>query len=199
MSAEVTARRTVGILAFDGMEVLDFAGPYEVFNVAGDIGSGPGFEVVAVGTRSGTVTGRGGFTVLPPASISDHPPLDVLIVPGGAGTRSLVGDAAVLAWVGGTAATAEVVVSVCTGALVLAAAGLLKGCPATTHHEALDELAALSPTTDVVRGLRFVQSSDRVWTSGGISAGIDVSLHLVALLVGEQTRDRVIAEMEWGW
>ncbi len=189
----------MGILAFDGMEVLDFAGPYEVFNVAGEVGSAVGFEVMAVGLRPGPVVGRGGFTVLPPVSILDSPRLDVVIVPGGAGTRPLVRDAALLDWLRGTAATAELVVSVCTGALVLAAAGLLQGCRATTHHEAFDELSAISPSTEVVRGRRFVQGSERVWTSGGISAGVDLSLHLVARLAGERARDLVVTEMEWGW
>ena len=89
--------------------------------------------------------------------------------------------------------------SVCTGALVLAAAGLLEGRQATTHHGAFDELVALSPSTTVVEGRRFVQSSDRIWTSAGVSAGIDLSLHVVGLLLGEDVRNEVVEEMEWGW
>jgi transcriptional regulator GlxA family with amidase domain len=89
--------------------------------------------------------------------------------------------------------------SVCTGALVLGAAGLLERRPATTHHDAFDELAALSPTTTVVRGQRFVRSGERILTSAGVSAGVDASLHVVQQLVGQETRDRVAAEMEWMW
>jgi len=196
---EETRPRTVGILAFDQMEVLDYAGPYEVFNVAGEMAPDTEFAVTSIGVSPGPVTGRGGFTVVPQTSIGEASTPEVLIVPGGAGTRALLRDLTVLDWVRNAASSADLTVSVCTGALVLAAAGLLDGRPATTHHGAFDELAAISPSIQIVPGERFVQSAERVWTSGGISAGIDVSLHLVGLLAGHSTRDLVVAEMEWGW
>jgi transcriptional regulator GlxA family with amidase domain len=191
--------RTVGILVFEAMEVLDYSGPYEVFNVANETSSKTTFDVHAIGVAAGPVTGRGGFTVLPPTNIAECSVPDVLIVPGGAGTRPFLREPKVVDWVRSAAADAELVLSVCTGALVLAAAGLLENSPATTHHQAFDELAAISPSTDIVRDRRFVQSSSQVWTSGGISAGIDLSLHLVGLLAGTDIRTAVIAEMEWGW
>lgn len=193
------SQRTVAILAFDDMEVLDFAGPYEVFNVAGELGDGHPFSVFSVGLTREPAVGRGGFTVLPTYSIQDAPPPDLLLVPGGAGTRALMKDDALLAWVKERAAEVELLLSVCTGALVLGAAGLLERRPATTHHDAYDELAAISPTIEVVRGQRFVRSSDTVLTSAGVSAGVDLALHVVQLLAGQETRDRTVTEMEWMW
>ncbi|WP_243058092.1 DJ-1/PfpI family protein [Nocardioides sp. SR21] len=193
------SQRTVAILAFDDMEVLDFAGPYEVFNVAGELGEGHPFSVFSVGLTREPAVGRGGFTVLPTYSIEDAPPPDLLLIPGGAGTRALMTNDALLAWVKERAAEVELLLSVCTGALVLGAAGLLERRPATTHHDASDELAAISPTIEVVRGQRFVRSSDTVLTSAGVSAGVDLALHVVQLLAGQETRDRTVTEMEWMW
>lgn len=199
MSEQTQRSRTVGILAFDEMEVLDYAGPYEVFNVAGEVDSLTRFEVAAIGLSPGPVTGRGGFTVMPATTILETMAPEILIVPGGVGSRSAARDPELLYWLRNTAVSAELVVSVCTGALILAAAGLLEGCRATTHHQAFEELAMISPSTEILQDCRYVQSSERVWTSGGVSAGIDISLHIVGLLAGTDTRDLVIDEMEWGW
>lgn len=193
------SQRTVAILAFDEMEVLDFAGPYEVFNVAGELGEGNPFSVFSVGITGEPVVGRGGFTVLPTYALADAPIPDLVVVPGGFGSRALAKDDRVLDWVRDRAAEVELLLSVCTGALVLGAAGLLAGRSATTHHDNYDDLAAMSPTTNVVRGQRFVRSSDNILTSAGVSAGVDLSLHVVQLLAGQETRDRTVAEMEWMW
>jgi transcriptional regulator GlxA family with amidase domain len=195
----VSSPRTVAILAFDDMEVLDFAGPYEVFNVAGELGEGGPFSVFSVGLTDAPVVGRGGFTVLPTHSLDDAPPPDILVVPGGAGTRPLLHDERLIAWIKERAAEVELLLSVCTGALLLAQAGLLERRRATTHHDAFDELAAISPTTHVVRGQRFVRSAETILTSAGVSAGVDLSLHVVQLLAGPDTRDRTMVEMEWMW
>ena len=189
----------MAILAFDDMEVLDYAGPYEVFNVAGELGEGQPFSVFSVGLTGAPVVGRGGFTVLPTYALADAPIPDLVVVPGGAGSRALMKEEALLDWLRERAAEVEVLMSVCTGALVLAAAGLLERKPATTHHDAYDELAAASPTTKVVRGQRFVRSSDNILTSGGVSAGVDLALHVVRLLAGQETKDRAVTEMEWMW
>ena len=191
--------RTVAILAFDDMEVLDFAGPYEVFNVAGELGEGNPFSVFSVGLSGAPAVGRGGFTVLPTYSLDDAPPSDLLIIPGGAGTRPLLKDERLLTWLRERAGEVELLLSVCTGALLLGAAGLLERRSATTHHDAFDELAALSPTTTVVRGQRFVRTSERVVTSAGVSAGVDASLYVVQELAGQATRERTVTEMEWMW
>jgi transcriptional regulator GlxA family with amidase domain len=199
MSSTDSPARTVGILAFDSMEVLDYAGPYEVFNVANEISGRPTFDVSAIGAQPGPVVARGGFTVLPPTSIAESAFPDVLVVPGGPGTAAVAKDAELPAWVRSASEQAELVVSVCTGAFVLAAAGLLDGRPATTHHWAFDELLTIAPSIELVRDKRFVRSADRIWTSGGISAGIDLSLHLVGLLAGSEVREKVVAMLEWGW
>lgn len=193
------SQRTVAILAFDDMEVLDFAGPYEVFNVAGELGDGHPFSVFSVGLAGAPAVGRGGFTVLPTYTLADAPIPDLVVVPGGFGARALMKEEALLGWLRDRAAEVEVLMSVCTGALVLAAAGLLEGKPATTHHGSYDELAAASSTTKVVRGQRFVRSSENILTSGGVSAGVDLALHVVHQLAGQGTRDRTVAEMEWMW
>jgi transcriptional regulator GlxA family with amidase domain len=193
------SQRSVAILAFDDMEVLDFAGPYEVFNVAGELGDGHPFSVHSVGVTGDPVAGRGGFTVLPTYSLADAPIPDLVVVPGGSGARALMKDDRVLAWVRERAAEVELLLSVCTGALVLGAAGLLDGRPATTHHDCYDELATVSPTTNVIRGQRFVRSSENILTSAGVSAGVDLALHVVQLLAGQETRDRTVTEMEWMW
>jgi transcriptional regulator GlxA family with amidase domain len=191
--------RSVAILAFDDMEVLDFAGPYEVFNVAGELGEGGPFSVFSVGLTGAPAVGRGGFSVTPTYSLDDAPPPDVLVVPGGAGTRPLLTDERLLSWLRERAAEVEVLLSVCTGALLLGAAGLLERRSATTHHDAFEELAALSPTTHVVRGQRFVRSHERIVTSAGVSAGVDASLYVVQQLTGPETRERTVSEMEWMW
>ncbi len=189
----------MAILAFNDMEVLDYAGPYEVFNVAGELSDPAEFSVISVGLTGAVATGRGGFTVQPDHGLDDCPPADLLVVPGGAGARKLQSDDRLLAWLRDRAAEVEMLLSVCTGSLVLASAGLLHRRRATTHHTAYAELADLDPTVQVERGPRFVRSADRLWTSAGISAGIDLSLRVVRELAGARIHDNVVAEMEWGW
>jgi transcriptional regulator GlxA family with amidase domain len=121
------------------------------------------------------------------------------VVPGGQGTWVLIQDRRLLEWIQSNADQADLVISVCTGALILGAAGLLAGLPATTHHDAYLELAAVSPTTVLQPGPRFVRSSERVRTSAGVSAGIDLSLEVIEELAGEPLRQQVADEMEWMW
>lgn len=189
--------QSVQIVAFDGMEVLDYAGPYEVFNVAGEIGGGR-FSVASVGVTPAPA-GRGGFRVVPDFTLESAPVADILIFPGGAGTRPLVRDERVTGWLRRQATDASLLLTVCTGALVAAGAGLLAGLKATTHHGAFDELAAIDPTTIVVRGPRFVRTSDRIRTSAGVSAGTDLSLAIVEELAGAELRAAVEDQMEWMW
>jgi transcriptional regulator GlxA family with amidase domain len=200
--------RNVAILVFDDIEVLDFAGPFEVFNVAGEIlppqPYAP-FFTHTVGPTAAAVVARGGLRVTPHFSIADCPAPDVLVVPGGMGARRLLKNDAVLGWIRASAARAQWVLSVCTGSLVLAQAGLLQERSATTHHIALDRLAELSPTTQVVRDQRFVMAAGpagagpRIATSGGISAGIDLSLAVVRELLGDAAHAAVVKQMEWDW
>lgn len=191
--------RNVAILVFDDVEVLDFSGPYEVFNVAAEVTAPPQFYVYSVGITGRPVTTRGRFTVTPRYSIDDCPQAEILVVPGGFGTRPLIRHDGLIAWLTTQAGRVELLLSVCTGALLLAKAGLLANCSATTHHNAFDRLQELSPTTRIVKDRRFVQASESILTSGGISAGIDLALHVVEKLSGKAVYAEVVEEMEYNW
>lgn len=191
--------RNVAIVIFDGIEVLDFAGPFEVFSVAGEqMPRAPyaPFFTYTVGLTARAIDAQGGLTVTPRFSLADAPPPDVLIVPGGDGSRRLLTHTGFLTWLQAQHTRVEVMASVCTGALALARAGLLAGKRATTHHGAFDRLPELEPTVTVVRDARHVRDG-KVWTSGGISAGIDMSLAIVKDLL--HSNDAVTREMEWMW
>jgi transcriptional regulator GlxA family with amidase domain len=191
--------RNVAIVIFDGIEVLDFAGPFEVFSVAGaEMPRAPyaPFFTYTVGLTARAIEAQGGLTVTPRFSLADTPSPDVLIVPGGDGSRRLLTHSGFLAWLQVQQTRVEVMASVCTGALALARAGLLAGKRATTHHDAFDRLPELEPTVTVVRNARYVRDGN-VWTSGGISAGIDMSLAIVEELL--HSNDAVTQEMEWMW
>lgn len=170
----------VGVLVFDGVEELDAVGPWEVL-AAWAQRSALRPEVLTFSADGGGVRCAKGLSIVPDTSAEDVGPLTVLVHPGGRGTRALVVDEAHLAWVRAMRARTPLMTSVCTGALVYAAAGLLAGRPATTHHGALDALVAAEPSVLVDVDARFVDDGDLV-TSAGVSAGIDMALHLVARL-----------------
>jgi transcriptional regulator GlxA family with amidase domain len=172
--------RHIGILLFPGVEELDAIGPWEVLAYWTRSRPEDGFAVHCL-SQTDTVECSKGLTVARHYSLDRGPALDVLIHPGGAGTRRLIDDEAHLRWVRAQRAHTPVMASVCTGALVYAAAGLLRNRPATTHWRTIDHLAELEPTAQVVKDQRFVDDGD-VITSAGISAGIDMALHLVGRL-----------------
>jgi transcriptional regulator GlxA family with amidase domain len=194
---------TVGILVFDSAEVLDFAGPYEVFTTASRVHRRIApttpeiFRVCTIGATGASVRARAGLLVQPDFTFDDHPPLDVLIVPGGVVTGVLA-QPRVTDWIATVAADATITASVCTGAFLLAAAGLLNGCAATTHWEDADELRAQFPDVLVRRRVRWVDEG-RVVTSAGISAGIDMCLHLVERLAGRDLATQTARQMEFAW
>lgn len=200
MKVETTS---VGILLFDGVEVLDFAGPYEVFSrtrLTPGIESrrseeSAPFRVFTVAAATGPVTATGGLRVLPDFDASAAPPIDVLVVPGGFGTRALLQDDGLLAWIRQVAASARRVTSVCTGALLLARAGLLAGRRATTHWGALALLGELDPTTRVEPHPRVVD--DGIVTSAGVSAGIDMALAIVEAMHGRAVADETARYMDY--
>jgi transcriptional regulator GlxA family with amidase domain len=193
----------VGILVFDGVEVLDFAGPFEVFSrtrlVPGidsrrSEESAP-FEVFTVGKTGTPITATGGLEVRPRYSIETAPPIDLLLVPGGFGTRPLLADAEILDWIRRTAAAARRVTSVCTGSLLLAQAGLLEGKRATTHWGALDLLGSLGAGLTVERERRVVD--DGVITSAGVASGMDMAFYVVESLFGREVADETAAYIEY--
>ncbi|NDJ37037.1 MAG: DJ-1/PfpI family protein [Chloroflexi bacterium] len=188
----------VAILIFDDVEVLDFCGPYEVFSVTRRADGEQPFDVFTVAERSGPVLARNGLSVNPDYTFDDCPPPDILVVPGGRGTRTLLGNTVVTDWIAQVSGDVDLTLSVCTGSLVLAQAGLLEGLAATTHHSAFDELRAIDPQVDVREGARFVDNG-AIITSAGISAGLDMSLYVVARLLGHQTAVETAAYMEYDW
>ena len=189
-------KQNVAILIFDDVEVLDFAGPFEVFAVTDELCGHEAFHTFTVALTPGTVRARHGLKVVPDFALERCPAPDVLIVPGGAGTRLLLTKPMFHEWLRLRARHAEIVMSVCTGALVLAKAGLLDGLRATTHHENFAELRALAPHTEVVEAVRFTDNG-KILTAAGISAGIDCSLHVVARLVSAEAAAATTRYMEY--
>ncbi|HWI03679.1 MAG TPA: DJ-1/PfpI family protein [Acidimicrobiales bacterium] len=184
------APRTIGILLFDGVEELDAVGPYEVLSAWTRMRPDDGWRTITVGVAGpGPVRGAKGLVMTPDAGLDEAGPMDLLVYPGGQGTRGLMSDAAHLEWLRAEATRSELLTSVCTGSLVLASAGLLRDRPATTHWGSLETLASIDATIDVRRDARYVDDGDIV-TASGVSAGIDMALHLVARLAGvERARE----------
>ncbi|WP_287128536.1 DJ-1/PfpI family protein [Candidatus Cyanaurora vandensis] len=192
------ATRQVGVFIFDAVEVLDFAGPFEAFGVAGVGWDKPPLQVFTVAEQLRPVLARNGLSVNPQYSFSDCPALDILVIPGGYGTRQLVNNPTILDWLQQIAPQVEIILSVCTGSLLLAKAGLLTGLQATTHHLALDYLQALAPDTQILPGERWVDNG-QIITSAGVSAGLDASLYLVGRLLGEAQAQTTARYMEYNY
>jgi transcriptional regulator GlxA family with amidase domain len=178
-----TPRRRIGLVLFDGVEELDAVGPWEVLSYWTRKYPDDGFEVFTLSPAGGLVECAKGLRVQADHTLADAPAVEVLVHPGGRGTRPLLRDPAYLDWIRRQRAAAPLLTSVCTGSLVYAAAGLLAGRPATTHWSDLEELAGLDPTIQLRPDDRFVDDGDLI-TSAGVSAGIDMALHLVARLAG---------------
>jgi len=191
--------KTVGLVVFDEVEVLDFAGPFEVFSVTEDDQARKLFRVELIGLRDGPVRARNGLRVLPDRTWRHDDAFDVLVVPGGWGAERLaIEDRRFLDWLRAAAGRAGITASVCTGAFLLAEAGLLDGRRATTHHLDFDEFRRRWPAVSLVTDRKWVDEGPVV-SSGGISSGIDMSLHLVARLEGLDTARRTAARMEYRW
>jgi transcriptional regulator GlxA family with amidase domain len=169
---------TTGVLLFDDAEELDFAGPWEVFTMARMEGD----RVVTIAERDQPIRAAKGLRVLPDHTLADAPPLDVLVVPGGEGTRREVENPAVLDWIKSAAANCTWVTSVCTGSYVLHAAGLVADRQVTTHWGFVDQLREQGNVT-VLENVRYVRDGNVV-TAAGVSAGIDMSLWVVGQLYG---------------
>jgi transcriptional regulator GlxA family with amidase domain len=190
------AKRKVVFLLFDDMELLDFAGPCEVFSVANELGGWSLFEIETASATGGRIRTVHGIVIQPDGALPGVHDTDILVIPGGRGTREVLKDSETITWVRTMAEKAELVLSVCTGSMVLAKAGLLDGLEATTHHTVFDEFEALAPKTKLLRSERFVDNG-KVVTSAGISAGIDMSLHVIGRLFGRMSADATAAYMEY--
>lgn len=188
--------KTVAIFLFDEVEVLDFAGPYEVFAVTG--AQTQAFEVFTVAETDQPVRARNGLVVLPTHSFATAPRADIVVIPGGYGTRPLLQNENVIAWVRRADQEARLTLSVCTGSLLLGRAGLLDGLAATTHHLAFEELRKCAPNSEIREGARLVDNG-RIVTSAGVSAGIDMSFHIVARELGQEAAEKIARYIEYPW
>ena len=198
----------VGILLFPDVEVLDFAGPFEVFSrtrLTPGIESrrsdeAAPFHVFTVAKTSAEIVATGGLRVLPQHTFQSHPPIELLVVPGGFGTRKLLEDQETLDWISQIAKQAKLTTSVCTGSLLLSRAGLLNGRSATTHWGALDLLESIGQgggnTIDVQRNSRYVDSGNII-TSAGVSAGIDMAFYVVERMFGKEVADETAVYIEF--
>lgn len=186
----------IGILLFNEVEVLDFAGAFEVFSLAENKGA-HAFNVFTVGETGELISARNGLKVLPHYSFSNHPPIDILLIPGGYGAEHIeIRNAVVLEWIRHCYSEAALTASICTGAFLLAEAGLLKAIAATTHWMDYDRLSTEYPEVDVIRDVKFVDQG-RIMTAGGISAGINLCLHIVGRLLGIDAAYQIARKMEF--
>lgn len=191
----VAGLRNVAIVLWTGVELLDFAGPAEVFSTSRS--SEGAFRVFTVARREDTITSQGFLRIVPQYTFENCPQPDVVVLPGGGVSRALE-DERLLAWLEHVTPDSEIQMSVCTGAFVLARAGMLNGLEATTHHSALDTLRELAPMTTVRADVRYVDNG-RIVTSGGIATGIDAALHVVGRLLGEDSAIATAKYLEYDW
>ena len=190
----IIKKKNVGILIFDNVEILDFSGPYEVFSSVrlsaesrADIYNIPApFYTFTISEKKKEVTTSGGLIVNSNYNFNNHPKLDILIIPGGIGTRKLLCNKVVLDWISSNK-NAPIIASVCTGVLLLAKNGMLHKKKATTHWGAFDILEKIDQTITIIKNKRFV--FDKYYSSSGVSAGIDMSLHII-----EKIYDKTIAQ-----
>lgn len=192
----------IGIYVYNEVEVLDFSGPFEVFTTASRVyrRQNPGaslFEVYLIAEKETLITARTDFKVQPHYTIHDHPKLDVLIVPGGVHTHELE-KPDVIEWIQRTAGTTKLTASVCTGAFLLAKANLLEGKSVTTHWEDIPDLRAMFPSLNVKEDVPWVDNGNIV-TSAGISAGIEMVLHLITKLAGRELAAKTTRQMQYTW
>lgn len=193
----------VGIFLFPEIEVLDFAGPYEVFTTATRVAARlhselpPTFSVFSIAETAATVIARAGLKFIPDFTFERHPVIDVLIIPGGV-VNAEMEKLSVIDWIKRTATTTKITASVCTGAFLLAQSAVITSQKVTTHWEDIADLQQTFPSLNVLENVRWVDEG-AVVTSAGISAGIDMSLHLVARLAGMPLAEATARQMEFEW
>jgi transcriptional regulator GlxA family with amidase domain len=198
MVSDTTARkRSVGILLFENVELLDFAGPHEAFSAARRAEGGL-FDVFTVAERAGELRTPSGLRVVPDYTIDDVPHIDILVVPGGMGTRREIDNQRLIGWIEGQARQTEVMTSVCTGSFLLAKAGLLRGKRATTHWGSIERMREVFPDTEVLERVRWVDDG-AVISSAGVSAGIDMALHVIERLCGPEAAADSARLMEYDY
>lgn len=190
-------KKNIAILLYEGVEVLDFAGPFEVFAVASELEDHKLFNVFTIAKSTGPVNAVNGLSVNPKYDFMDHPAIDILIIPGGAGSRLLMQDEDVLGWVRTIHNQSEYTASICSGSRILGTLGLLDNKKYCTHAGVYDHMEKIVPTGIPQRDKRFTKEQDRIFTSGGISAGIDLSFHILENLHGLKIKNNTSSYMEY--
>ncbi|MFB7816667.1 DJ-1/PfpI family protein [Paenibacillus chitinolyticus] len=194
---QVRQTRNVAVLIFEQVEPLDFAGPFEVF-IAGS-NSGQDFNVFTVAENDSPIKASGGLSINPAYTIANCPKPDILVVPGGWGSRKEMNNETITNWIRETSNDVEIILSVCTGALLLAKATLLDGLKVTTNRLAINELRDVVPTsTEILEEARYVDNG-KIVLSAGVSAGMDAALYVVEKLLGEDTAIEAANVMEYDW
>lgn len=189
--------KNIGIFLFNDIELLDFAGPYEVFSVAADLHDSQTIQVFTITKEGEAIRSVNGLTVTPDYSFSNHPLIDILVIPGGNGTKEEMRKEVVLNWIKKQCITAEIVMSVCSGSRLLGQIGILDSLKITTHHEVIPDMLKIAPKAIMEYHSRFTDNG-KILTSAGISSGIDLSLYIVARLYGKEVADKTAVYMEYG-
>lgn len=187
----------VGIFLFNEVEVLDFAGPFEVFSVTAELSDYQLLKVFTITEDGGEICAVNGLRVVPDYNFTNHLPIDVLVVPGGAGTKIEMTKASVLNWLKEQYETSQITMSVCSGTRLLGELDLLNGLEMTTHHEVIADMREIAPKAIIKENARYTDNG-KILTSAGISAGIELSLHVVDKLFGKETADKTAIYMEYG-
>lgn len=188
-------QRTLGVVLFEGFELLDVFGPLEAWGMLAAMGQ---CKVTTVAGRSGPVTSAHGPKAIAEFGFADCPHLDLILIPGGIGTRKEISNPALLDWLKVRAEKAEIVSTVCTGTAILAHTGLLDGRRATTNKRAFKWVAEQGAKVNWVREARWVEDG-KFATSSGVSAGIDMALAVMARLYGAETAEKIAIAMEYEW
>ncbi len=190
--------KKVGILLFEDVELLDFAGPYEVFSVTNELNDFRLFETFTVSEKGEVIKTVNGLRVISDYSVNDCPPIDILIIPGGVGARKVLNNLKLLNWVKASFDKSEITFSVCSGAMITGKTGLLDNIGYTTHHEVFDDMAEIAPGAILTGDKRFVDNG-KIMSSAGISAGIDLSLYIVEKLHGKAVMEKTASYLEYNY
>ena len=187
----------IGIFLFNDVELLDFAGPYEVFSVATELQDNALFNVFTITEDGAGIRSVNGLKVMPDYDFKNHPQIDVLVVPGGNGTKIEMTKDTVLQWLKEQYTHSQITMSVCSGTRLLGKIGLLDNLKITTHHEVIADMKMIVPTAMIEENVKFVDNG-KILTSAGISAGIELSLYVVAKLFGKEVANKAAIYMEYG-
>jgi transcriptional regulator GlxA family with amidase domain len=190
--------RNIAVLIFDNVELMDFCGPYDVFSIGNKMSLENPFNIFTVSESAGEIITQNGLSVNSKYNINNCPKIDILIIPGGQGSRKEMKNKNLLNWIKSCYLESELILSVCTGALLLANCQLLDGLSVTTHHNAIELLKQTEPKAKIVADKRFVDNGNII-LSAGVSSGIDMSLYVLGKLLGQDLVLKVKENMEYDW